>query len=681
MADPKNVIIDIKNGLADVRQQMNLVKQETAGWVSSLGSGVSRLSGVGGGSGGGGVSSTLVAPNPKFTPPAVMAGTGQQGNALVPGGGGGGTGGGNGNVVAYTPSASGGGGSGYTGNTNLTDYVSKNPTAGFLYAASVTGGLVDQPGESVEAQLLMSRVGYFNKQSVRAGTNTVAMGPNAYNDVNNLQASLSSQSTTKDKMDVMRGLAAAQSIGVTGTNITQSSGGMSSVAGGVAAVSNLLPGAGFEGSMRAFSSMQQGRNVNMLRGIGIRLRDEQGNMKPPDQIIDDIWKKICRDYAGAYGAGKAPSKQEVLIGLQPGNSMDSMLDMYFGNDPMAKQLVANGLIYKAETGGGVISKAKLTELGGTTTAVNAQSARNAAQARQTGLTANAGAEGYTTAANAITSFSKFMTDQALPILEGITQTNALIVTLLGAANDTGAKGLGLLAAAGGKPAALAGIIATGGLGLGIGTVLAPGAANSIFQSGETGVGSSDAERDKFAIEVLKGIGAKPTKENIEAIQIWMNREGGSTRNKASYNYLNTMQPTDTSVNKDTGVKGKGIQAYNSLEDGIQATIKTFTGPNAKTYKYDKVIELLQKGAPKEEVFAALEKSSWDANRYKGTNWTNISPDYKGGNTGLPGSSPTSSSGGNTYNFVLNGNANIKDIDSTIRKIIEDSKIRDKAANK
>jgi hypothetical protein len=677
MADPKNVIIDIKNGLADVRQQMNLVKQETAGWVSSLGSGVSRLSGVGG-SGGGGVSSTLVAPNPKFTPPVVASGSGQQGGALVPGGGGGG-GSGGGNVVAYTPSASDGGGSGYTGNTNLTDYVTRNPTAGFLYAASVTGGMVDQPGESVEAQLLMSRVGYFNKQSARAGTSTVAMGPNAYNDINKLQANLSSQSTTKDKMDVMRGLAAAQSIGVTGANITQASGGMSSVAGGVAAVSNLLPGAGFEGSMRAFSSMQQGRNVNMLRGIGIQLRDEQGNMKPPDQIIDDIWKKICRDYAGAYGSGKTPSKQEVLIGLQPGNSMDAMLDMYFGNDPMAKQIVANGLIYKAETGGGAISKAKLTELGGTTVAVNAQSARNAAQARQTGLTADAGAEGYTTAANAITAFSTFMTDKALPILEGITQTNALIVTLLGAANDTGAKGLGLLAAAGGKPAALAGLIATGGLGLGIGTVLAPGVTSSFL--GGKGVGASDAERDTFAIEVLKGIGAKPTKENIEAMQIWMNREGGSVRNSASYNYLNTSQQMPGSVNYKTKQEGKGVQAYNSFEEGVQATIKTFKGPNAKTYKYDTVIDLLQRGAPKEDIFAALEKSSWDAGRYKGTNWSNISPDFKGGNTGLPGSSVTSDSGGNTYNFVLNGNANIKDIDSTIRKIIEDSKIRDKAANK
>jgi hypothetical protein len=437
---------------------------------------------------------------------------------------------------------------------------------------------------------------------------------------------------------------------------------------------------GFEGTMRAYASMQQGRNVNMLRGIGIQLRDDNGNMKPPDQIIDDIWKKICRDYAGAYGSGKKPSKQEVQIGLQPGNSMDSMLDMYFGNDPMAKQLVANGLLYKAETGGGAISKAKLTELGATTEATNAFSNRNAAQARQTGLTANAGAEGYTTAANAITAFSTFMTDKALPILEGITQTNALIATLLGAADDTGAKALGLLAAAGGKPAALAGLIATGGLGLGIGTVLAPGVTSTLL--GGKGVGSSDAERDRFAVEVLQGIGAKPTKENIEAMQIWMNREGGSVRNSASYNYLNTSQPMPGSVNYKTKQEGRGVQAYNSFEEGVQATIKTFKGPNAKTYKYDTVIDLLQKGAPKEDIFEALEKSSWDANRYKGTNWSNISPDYKGGNSGLPGSSSNSTTNNNTNVTInVNGAKDPKSISEEIQRIINEQTTRNKAANK
>ena len=696
MADPKNVIVEIKNGLADVRQQMNLLKQETAGWVSNLSSGVSRLTGVNVGGGGGGVSSTLVAPNPKFSQPAgfAVSGSGQasalQGGALVPQGGGGN------NVVAYTPSISGTGGTGgYSGNTSMSDYVEKNPAAGFLYGAAITGGMVDQPGESVEAQLLMSRVAYFNRQSVNAGTNKVAMGPNSYGNINSLQAQLAGQATTKDKMDVMRGLAAAQSIGVTGNNITQAGGGMGSVASGVAAASNLVPGAGFEGTMRAFGSMQQGRNVNMLRGIGIQLRDEQGNMKPPDQIIDDLWKKICRDYAGAYGAGKKPSKQEVLIGLQPGNSMDSMLDMYFGNDPMAKQMVANGLIYKAETGGAAISKDTLTKLGATTAAVGAQSARNAAQAKQTGLTANAGAEGYITAANAITAFSTFMTDKALPILEGVTQTNALMVTLLGAANDTGAKGLGLLAAAGGKPAAMAGLIATGAIGVGALTVLAPGAANSIFQGGGGGVGASDAERDKFAAEVLKGIGAKPTKENVEAMQIWMNKEGGSTRNSATYNYLNTTAKMPGSVNYKTKQEGRGVQAYNSFEDGVAATIKTFNDPGAEGYGYNKIRDLFVKGAPKSEIFAALGQSRWSEDKYKGTNWNNISPDYKGGNTGLPGSSSSStfadnlfnnssttgSSGGNVYNFNLTTTANPNYIESTIRKIIEDSKTKDRVVNK
>jgi hypothetical protein len=659
VADPKNVIVEIKNGLADVRQQMNLLKQDTAGWVSSLSSGVTRLSsaGGGGGGGGGGGSGTLVAPNPKFTPPASQGG----GGGTVPyqpmGG----------NIVANTPPMGGGGGDGgdgaggagggYTGNTNLSRYVTENPTAGVLYAAAITGGLVDKPGESVEAQLLMSRTGYFTGQG--------------YNKTNALQAQLAKQGTVNNKLDVMRGLAAAQNAGITGPNAVAANGQMSSVASGVASASNLVPGMGFEGTMRAYASMQQGRNVNMLRGIGIQLRDDNGNMKPPDQIIDDIWKKICRDYAGAYGAGKKPSKQEVQIGLQPGNSMDSMLDMYFGNDPMAKQLVANGLLYKAETGGGAISKAKLTELGATTEATNAFSNRNAAQARQTGLTANAGAEGYTTAANAITSFSTFMTDQALPILEGITQTNALIATLLGAADDTGAKALGLLAAAGGKPAALAGLIATGGLGLGIGTVLAPGVTNTLLGGGAASVTSGEGTPDDFAKGLLDKLGAKHTKENIDAIKIWAKKESGGVwgAKGGAYNPLNTTLGMEGASNFNT----HGVKNYQSMDQGIDATYQTLTGNQSGARGYDRIVELMRSGASREQIVAAISASHWAG-----------SGGYK---DGLKGITPNIAVPNNTTNNNTNVTINVngaKDpnaIGNEIQRILNEQAMKNKAANK
>ena len=648
MADPKNVIVEIKNGLADVRQQMNLLKQDTAGWVSSLSSGVTRLSGVGGSGGVGGVSSTLVAPNPKFTPPATQSGGG--GNAMVPyqpmGG----------NIVANTPPMGGGGGGGgggtgggggYTGNTNLTRYLGENPAAGFLYSAALTSGLVDQPGESVEAQLLMSRAGYFNSQS--------------YNQINATQATLARQGTVKDKFDVMRGLAAAQGAGITGPNVTQAAGGVASVAAGVSAVSNLVPGAGFEGTMRAYASMQQGRNVNMLRGIGIQLRDEQGNLKPPDQIIDDIWKKICRDYGQAYGSGKKPSKQEVLIGLQPGNSMDSMLDLYFGNDPMAKQLVANGLIYKAETGGSAISKETLTKLGATTEATTAFSNRNAAAARQTGLTAGAGAEGYTTAANAITALSTTLTNNFLPQIQEITKINAAIVTALGAISGTPGKALaGLAGLAGPKYAALA---ALGGLGVGV------FATQSGLGSNIAG-GATGGTPDDFAKSLLARLGAPATQDNIDAIKIWSKKESGGVWGKgAAYNPLNTTLGMEGASNFNP----QGVKNYGSWEQGVEATAQTLTGRSSAERGYDKVVALMKSGASREQIVAAISASSWAG-----------SGGYKDGLSGItPNIAVPSNTTNNNTNVTINVNG-AKDpnaIGNEIARILAEQAIKNKAVNK
>lgn len=642
MADPKNVIVDIKNGLSDVRQQMNLLKQDTAGWVSSLSSGVSRMSSGGGGGGGGGVSSTLVAANPKFTPPVVPGGGGG-GNAMVPyqpmGG----------NIVANTPpinptaASNGAGGGGYTGNTNLTRFVGENPAAGALYAASLTSGMLDQPGESVESQLLTARAAYFN--------NFKNIGSaQAYNNMKGTIGDLSDKATITNKMDVQRGLAAAQSMGVSGPNITQAGGAFGSVAGGVAAASNLIPGQGFEGTMRAFGSMQQGRNVNMLRGIGIQIRDQDGNMKPPDQIIDALWEKICKDYSANYGAGAKPSKREMQIGLQPGNSMDSMLDMYFGNDPMAKQMVANGLLFKAETGGSAISKEKLQELGATTEAALASSNRASKATKQTMGTQDAGAKGYTEAANLLASVSDKITKDMLGPLQKITQANAYIMTLLGGANDTGSKALTAALGLGkGKLAGL-GILATAGVAAGVvgltdlyngdldqngpfgeaggtlprtdstsfasktakDTVYAKKAVNGKDYGGNANditISNSSMSKGQvsFAKALLQELNIPETPGAIEALVNWQKREKGHWQNSAAYNPLNTTYKGGAvaSINK------AGVKAYADWEGGVSATAKTLTGNDSKKRGYDNIISALKTGDP-QTIQAAILASSFVA---------------------------------------------------------------------
>ena len=697
MADPKNVIVDIKNGLSDVRQQMNLLKQDTAGWVSSLSSGVSRMSG-GGGGGGGGVSSTLVAANPKFTPPVVPGGGGGGGNAMVPyqpmGG----------NIVANTPpinpsvASNGAGGGGYTGNTNLTRYIGENPAAGALYAASLTSGMLDQPGESVESQLLTARASYFNNFNKQVGS------AQAYGNMKGTIGGLSDAATITNKMDVQRGLAAAQSMGISGPNVV---GGANSVAMGVATASNLIPGQGFEGTMRAYGSMQQGRNVNMLRGIGIQLRDADGNMKPPDKIIDDLWAKICRDYAGNYGAGKKPSKQEMQIGLQPGNSMDSMLDLYFGNDPMAKQMIANGLLFKAETGGGAISKEKLQELGATTEAALASSNRASKSTQQTLATQDAGAVGYTAAANLLADTSEMITQKMLGPLKAITEANAYIMTLLGGANDTGSKALTAALGLGGKKSilAMAGVAAAaiglkglyggeetdGPFGSAGGTLpstdgkFAGGAKGTATdksydysgsdyggKGGSMSINNKDAKkgRQDFAKALLQKLNIPVTPGAIEALSIWQQKEGGHWRNSAAYNPLNTKLEDGAVAELDSGVK-----AYGSWEAGVSATASTLTGNQSTSRGYDNIIAALRSGDSTTAI-AAILASSWDG-AGGGTNT---------GYGGLAGFKATGDNG-KTYNLggvTLNINAdgkNAQQLFDEFKRLLESEEILKGAATK
>ena len=404
--------------------------------------------------GGSSASSNQIAPSPRFTPPAT---------SIVPTGGGYGGGGGGGggsgprnpinpfdddddnNRVFQQPKSYG---------RNLTDYVRQNPAAAMLYAGAIGSGALSSTEEITQAELMMQGAAFFSSPSggkydpkMQIGFRRTG-GSRDYETMGQVQSQISAQGTVNNKMDAMTALVAAQSYGLTGANFTQGAGGglQGSIMGGIANVSNLLPGAGIEGTTRAYGAMQQARNVNMLRGIGIRIRDEDGNMKPPDQIIDDIWKKICKDYAQAYGGNKQPSQREVMIGLQPGNSLYSMLDIYFGGDPILRQMMINGLIFKARTGGGDISKDTSLGAGATTESVVAKSQQNATAAQGLYQVAKAGSSGFKLATQTLTlgGIAMNMLDDVTGVLKGATATKSFAETMLGGGNGLGqdlAKGL------------------------------------------------------------------------------------------------------------------------------------------------------------------------------------------------------------------------------------------------
>lgn len=416
--------------ISELKSVISLLGQTTDSAFQKITSGISRASSFGGG--GGAVSSNLVAPNPVFNAPAISyvtetgsglvaagpsasvvatrsAGTNlslyasQTGAATLyqsevgsPGRGGGGFGGGGGGGVfgrspgAGGTSGAGGAGSGY--NMGLSNIPVIGPAVGAAYALyNTASNLTPSTSDVLEAQLLQQRASFYT------GGGKGGIGAIQSSQQSIAQAAM--LSGDNPQMDVLRAQVAAQSYGLTGPSAT-------SIVRSAANVSNLMPGIGVEGAVRATGAMQQAASVNMLRGIGIQLRGTDGTLKGPDEVIEDVWKKITRDYSQAYGANKSPSLKEVQISLQPGNALDSMLNQYFGGDPMLKQLVANGLIYKAQGGStdtGAM-KAGVAALGGTTSAMLSYS--STAAAGQGFMTAAQpfAAAGFTTANEQISTY-------------------------------------------------------------------------------------------------------------------------------------------------------------------------------------------------------------------------------------------------------------------------------------
>jgi len=422
------------NVISELKSVISLLGQATDSAFQKVTSGISRTSSFSGS--GTGASNSLVAPNPVFNAPPItyltetgsglvasgpssslvargagsnlseysaQSGTGStyqsEGGSIVARGAGGGGGGG-------SRLFGGGGGSG--GNTSATSAANQGwsniPGIGTIIGTAfgmynVGANLTPNTSDVLESQLLQQRASFY------AGTGTAGRGAVQTNQQKIAESAM--LSGDNPQMDVMRAQIAAQSYGLGyGTKALLTS---------AANVSNLMPGLGVEGSIRATGAMQQGYNVNMLRGIGIQLRDTDGTVKGPDDVIDQVWKKICRDYSQS-GQGKAPSLKEVQISLQPGNALDSMLNQYFGNDPMLKQLIANGLIYKAQ-GGGTINKAGVENLGGTTTAMT--SFTKTAAAGQGFLVAGQGSaqEGFTQATDLVSSYYSKATAMAELVLQ------------------------------------------------------------------------------------------------------------------------------------------------------------------------------------------------------------------------------------------------------------------------
>lgn len=101
----------------------------------------------------------------------------------------------------------------------------------------------------------------------------------------------------------------------------------------------------------------------------------------------------------------------------------------------------------------------------------------------------------------------------------------------------------------------------------------------------------------FASDILAGIGAPSTPENIRFIEAWMRAEGGASHN----NPLNTTQGAPGA----TDFNSVGVKTYTSYEQGVTATIQTLLNG-----MYGPIIDALKAGTSAQAAAAALAASPW-----------------------------------------------------------------------
>ncbi|CAB4128163.1 Peptidase M23 [uncultured Caudovirales phage] len=206
---------------------------------------------------------------------------------------------------------------------------------------------------------------------------------------------------------------------------------MSNAYKGAAGVSNIMPGVGLEGGMEAQAALNKASSVNKLRMIGIQVRDANGMPRAVEDVARQIWTQL-KTMTGGDGRGAITAK-DLDFALQSGNSLDSMLNQYFGNDPILRQSVIRYL-YQFASGHGT-SKKELEKTGANPAISQSMGKRNAAAYGAIDAYTNAGVKGVIDANSAIASIAKNVEAMAgNPLFQMMVQGSTFLQTFSGGAN-------------------------------------------------------------------------------------------------------------------------------------------------------------------------------------------------------------------------------------------------------
>lgn len=175
---------------------------------------------------------------------------------------------------------------------------------------------------------------YSRNRAAFAGMGGSGSLDDQQNNIRNMGTDLGKKGVQTSATDVIEALNSSRSLG---TNIP-------GIGNSLATASNLTPGIGFTGAAGALTGLNAARNVNYLKVLGVNIRDAStGTMRELKLIIEDLWSTLNRQKRG----NSAITKHDIHMSLQPGNALDSLLEQYFGNDPMTRKIIEDGLLAKA----------------------------------------------------------------------------------------------------------------------------------------------------------------------------------------------------------------------------------------------------------------------------------------------------------------------------------------------
>ena len=483
-----------------------------------------------------------------------------------------------------------------------------------------------------------------------------------YKNLQEMQAKYNKMGVPLSKTDFTEAISAAGAQGLAGKNLgaaMQSAGTMSAI----------TPGLGAAGAVNAFSAVQTGRSINNLITAGIQIRDSQGRMKSIPQIIDLVWAKMQREKAPGSEITVSSLNNELAHGMP----LAMFLDFYFGGDPGLRASVENGLMVIASNKGAkleTISKDTLQKQGFLTSPVTSGAKRTAKAALGLSLTSPQAVKGVTFSNDVASSLSD-LTNAIYPVVGAFAELNLAMKGLGGIAGFGNLiKGFpligGLFKAEGGPVAGRSPyIVGEKGPELFVpktdGTIVPNHKLNDPFRA--DGVGDLTAGGMKinnpteFAKAFLRKIGAPQNPDSINAIKTWERFEGGHFGNSAHYNPLNTSLKLEGSRGMST--KNQLVQAYTSWEQGLDATVATLTGKNAKNRGYTDIINALKSGKSRDEILKAINASAWVHGQGKSSNYKfggstsdyEVSGMYKGTSGGATSGTQVSSSPKLADNYI------------------------------